>query len=69
LEDIFAFLLEYESLDFSADLLIRAELLRFLVLQAHDVKAFRGLNRIRNASGHQGGDGALDPRQELSLPH
>jgi len=46
LEDIFAFLLKDESLDFSSDLLIRAELFGFLVLQAHDVKAFRGLDHI-----------------------
>jgi len=69
LEDIFAFLLKHESLDFSADLLIGAELFGFLVLQAHDVKAFRGLNHIRDAAGHQVGNGALDRRQELPLPH
>jgi hypothetical protein len=69
LEDIFALLLEDESLDLRADLLIRAKLLRFLVLQAYDVKAFRGLNDIRNAAGHHRGDGALDPRQQFSLPH
>jgi len=68
LEDIFHFLLKDESLDFSADLLIRAVLLRLLVLQSHDVKAFRGLNHVRDAAGHQSGDGALDPWQELSLP-
>jgi len=69
LVDIFAFLLKDESLDFSANFFIRAELFGFLVLQAHDVKAFRGLDHIRDAAGHQVCDGALDPRQELSLPH
>jgi len=69
LEDILAFLLKNESLDFIADLLIRAELFGFLVLQAHDVKAFRSFDHIRNATGHQGGDGAFDLRQKLSLPH
>jgi len=53
LEDIFAFLLKNESLDFSADLLIRTELFGFLVFQAHDVKAFRGLDHIRDAAWHQ----------------
>jgi len=69
LEDIFAFLLEDESLDFIADLLKWAELFRFLVLQAYDVKAFRGLNHIRDAAWYQGGDRPLDSRQEFSLPH
>jgi len=69
LKDIFAFLLKDESLDFSADLLIRAELFGFLVFQAHDVKSFRGFDHIRDAAGYQGCNGALDPRQEFSLPH
>jgi hypothetical protein len=69
LEDIFTFLLKHESLDFIADLLIRAELFGLFIFQAHDMKAFRGFDHIRDAAGHQGGDGALDFRQELSLPH
>jgi hypothetical protein len=62
LEDIFAFLLKDQSLDFNADFLIRAELFGFLVLHAHDVKAFRSLNHVRGTAGQQGCDGAFDPR-------
>jgi len=69
LEDIFAFLLKDESLDFVANLRVEAELFGFLVLQTHDVKALRGLDHIRDAAGHESGDGAIDLRQELSLPH
>jgi len=40
LEGIFAFLLKHETLDFVTDLLVGAELLGLLILQAYDVKAF-----------------------------
>jgi hypothetical protein len=53
LEDIFAFLLKDESLDFVANLRVEAELFGFLVLQSHDVKAIRGLDHLRDAAWHQ----------------
>jgi hypothetical protein len=62
LENVLALLLKDESLDFCADFLIRTELLGFLVLQPHDVKAIRGLDHIRDTAGHQAGDGLLYPR-------
>jgi hypothetical protein len=62
LEDILAFLLKDESLDFRADFLIWTELFGFLVLQPHNVNTIRSLDHIRDAAGHQMCEGLFDPR-------